>query len=67
MGQLDSTCVQPHHRHPAATAHLSTSRCPPSAAEVQVSASQGHPVARAHCSTGKQPPTAAKAHTTSQG
>ena len=45
--------------HPLARAHCKISKCPLSAAFVQVHLSQGHPLARAHCNISKCPLIAA--------
>jgi hypothetical protein len=45
---------------PLSRAHRSTSRCPPSAAEMHMDASKGQPCWCAHCSTARLPPYAAK-------
>ena len=47
---------------PFACAHCSTSRCPPSAANLHVCSSHGQPSLRAHCSISRCPPSAACVH-----
>ena len=49
-----------HSRQPFLRAHSNTSKCPRSAANLQVDSFHGHPFARAHCRTASCPPAAAK-------